>query len=366
MPPPRAPPSSVARVTAPRPKRAVASSSAPSTRRHSSSSSHSVSPASGGGTQLLGANPDQSDRKGSIDSVEQLEGCFTDPLADRRRLGHRLRAADRREIGEAHLDRDRACLPAVRAQACADAIGEPAELRAQHRAVVDVGEERLFMTDALLDARRVDTARIESAGEMPDPIAHRGAERTIQDGSRGVEDVGDDVDAACLECLGGLGSDPPQRADRTRPQERVGVCLGHDQQSVRLADRRGHLGHVLGRGDADAAGQPGLVEHSPAQGPRDLTRTPPQPARASHIEERLVDRERFDKRCHVMEDAHDLGGERHISLEVRRHGDRRRTQAQRLSDVHRRADAEPARFVRRARNDAASFEAAHDDRLALQ
>src|SRR5690606_32770490 len=41
-PPPRAPPRSVARVTAPRPNRAVASSRAPSTRRHSASSSQSV------------------------------------------------------------------------------------------------------------------------------------------------------------------------------------------------------------------------------------------------------------------------------------------------------------------------------------
>ena len=35
--------------------------------------------------------------------------------------------------------------------------------------------------------------------------------------------------------------------------------------------------------------------------------TPPEPARAAHIEERLVDRKRLDERCHVVEDAHDLG-----------------------------------------------------------
>ena len=123
---------------------------------------------------------------------------------------------------------------------------------------------------------------------------------------------------------------------------------------------------MLGGGDADAAGQTRLVEDPLAQCARDLARAPPQPARAADVQERLVDRQRLDQRRDVVEDPHDLLRQREVSVEVGLHSDRGRTQAQRLPDVHRGAHAEPAGLVRRARDDAAPFETADDERLALQ
>jgi hypothetical protein len=80
---------------------------------------------------------------------------------------------------------------------------------------------------------------------------------------------------------------------------------GDDEETVGLAERRGHLRDVLGRGDPDAAGQTRLVHHAPAEHDGDPARAPPQPARPAHVEERLVDRERLDEGRDVVEDAHD-------------------------------------------------------------
>ena len=226
--------------------------------------------------------------------------------------------------------------------------------------------ERLLVTDALLDALRVDAPRVDAAHEVPDPIAHRRAERAVEHRARRVEHVGDGVDAASLERLRGLGSDAPQRPDGQRPQEGVRVGRGDDQQPVGLAHRRGDLRDVLRRGDADAARQARLFEDPSAQRTGDLARTPPQPPGAAHIEERLVDRERLDERSHVAEDLHDLARDLDVAVEVRQHDDRRRAQAQRLTDGHRRADAESTRLVRGARDDRAALRRPDDDGLAAQ
>ena len=158
----------------------------------------------------------------------------------------------------------------------------------------------------LFSTRSVSTrACIEAAREVPDAVAHRRSESAIEDGARRLEDVGDRVDAAGLERLARLGADPPQRADRSGGEEGRSVGLGDDQQPVRLADRRGDLGDVLRGGDADAAGQPRLLEDPPPQEDRDLPGAPPQPTRAAHVEEGLVDRERLDDGRELMEDLHD-------------------------------------------------------------
>ena len=111
----------------------IAPSSAPSTRRHSASSSHSVGPASPDGRSFSALHADEPHRQAAVDRAEQLERGVPDPLADRRRLGQCLRAGDRREVGEAHLDGDRPRLPPVRAQARTDSVGKSAELGPQRR-----------------------------------------------------------------------------------------------------------------------------------------------------------------------------------------------------------------------------------------
>ena len=261
---------------------------------------------------------------------------------------------DRREVGEAHLDRDRRRLPAVRAQARADPVGESAQLGAQHGGVVDVAVERLFVADALLDACGVDAARASrprARCQMRSPIA--GAERAIEHRREASRARRRRCGCRGLERLGGLRADPPQRADRTAARRNAAVSA-----SATISSPSGLLIVEAIFATCFVAATP-MLQVSPVSSRTRRRRvraispgTPPQPPRAAHVEERLVDRERLDERRHVVEDPHDLRGHLEVAVEVRQHDDRRRAQAQRLTDGHRRAHAEAAGLVRRARDDA--------------
>ena len=223
------------------------------------------------------------------------------------------------------------------------------------------------MTDALVDAVRLDLPRVLASRQVPDPRRPspvRERDRAPRAECRARRRHG--VDAASLERLRRLRTDPPQRPHRQRPEESVGAGLGHDEEAIGLAQRGGDLRHVLGRRDADAADEAGLVEHPALERMRDDSGAPEQSSRAPNIEERLIDRERLDDRRHVVEDRHDLRGLFEESAEIGRDDDRGRAEPQRLTDRHRGAHAEPTRFVGRARDDRAAVRGADDDRLALQ
>ena len=78
---------------------------------------------------------------------------------------------------------------------------------------------------------------------------------------RGVRDVGHGPDSEPAQRHRGPGADAPQHRHRQRVQELEHVVTGNDQQPVGLATRGRELGHELGRGHADRAGQSGSLDH---------------------------------------------------------------------------------------------------------
>ncbi len=87
----------------------------------------------------------------------------------------------------------------LRAEPRAHLVGESAKLGPEHSVVRDVHVECLFVPHALVDAMRVDVARIDAAGEMPDTVAHRRTERSLEHRQGRVEHIGDGVDASALQ-----------------------------------------------------------------------------------------------------------------------------------------------------------------------
>ena len=104
--------------------------------------------------------------------------------------------------------------------------------------------------------------------------------------------------------------------------------------------------------DADRDRQPDLIAHVAAQPRRDLGRRAADALEAAHVEERLVDRQPLDERRRVLEDAEDRLAGVDVGREARRHDDRVRAQAARLSAAHRRPHAECLGLVARRQHDA--------------
>ena len=222
------------------------------------------------------------------------------------------------------------------------------------------------MPDALLHAGCRDRSGISPPREVPHPLPHRRTQGPLEDGLRRLQHVDNRTDATRLERLGGLRSHAPQRADRPWREECRGVCFGDDQKAVGFAQGGGHLRDMLRCGGTHAAGQAGLVAHAGAKHPCDRSGRSPQAPRTAHVEKGLVDRQRFDQRCDLVEHAHDLARERHVSIEVRGHDDRLRAQAQRLPDRHGSSNTERASLVGSTGHDRPALGCADDDRLSCK
>ena len=143
----------------------------------------------------------------------------------------------------------------------------------------------------------------------------------------------------------------------------------HDHQAIRLAQIRGDLGHQLGAGDADGHRQPDLVADRRPDLARDRRPVPEQGRRPGDVEERLVDRDRLDRRGEPPQDRHDVTAGGLVAPAVDRQEDPVRTAPIRLAQRHRRMHAEDAGLVARRRHDPAGVLAAgatDDDRPATQ
>ena len=149
-------------------------------------------------------------------------------------------------------------------------------------------------------------------------------------------------------------ADPPEPLDRQRVQELLLAVRRHPQQAVGLADGAGHLGEVLGAGDADRDRQPDLVAHPSPQRRADRLGIPDQPAQPADVEERLVDRDALDQRRGVVEDLEDRAARLDVRREARRHHERVRAQPLRLPPAHRRLHAVRLGLVARGEHDAAA------------
>ena len=301
----RSRPSSTARVTAAEPKRSRTSSSA--------ASSASVSCSNGS----IGWNERPSPRfpTETPTSViprlrdqrpgehQQRAGGVEDRPRAGGRVGQRVRARRAREVVEAESQHDRPAGPPGHPHPSRDAVDKPGEGR------IHVLERGRSTTKGTLRADRPPPAprphgpRIAVARQGVELPPGRAAE---QPDEHVLSELGDLADRGDPE-----GVQPPcrHRADAPEPLdlERVQECelmLGrHHEQPVGLGDPARHLGEELRPGHADRDRQADPLAHLASQQRGDRRRRAGQPADAAGVEKGLVDREPFDPRREVVEDA---------------------------------------------------------------
>jgi len=114
------------------------------------------------------------------------------------------------------------------------------------------------------------------------------------------------------------------------------------------------------------AGETDLGAYCPADLLRDLGRRPEQRRAGGHVEERLVERERFDQRGEAPEDLPDLPGHRDVVVHPAAHDHRAGAASDGGGHRHRRVDAEDARLVGRRRHDAPAPVASHQHGAAAE
>ena len=181
-----------------------------------------------------------------------------------------------------------------------------------------------------------------------------------------MRDVGDRAQAEPGEGLLGSLPHPPEGADGELVEEPEHLGLGDDDHPVGLGQAGGELGDELRRRHAHRAGDALLVGDGVADPLRDPRRAAETTLRAGDVEERLVERERFDDVGHGVEGRHDRLGDLGVAGEVGFDDDRLRTEPAGLAHRHRRGHAEPARLVGRRQHHGPVPAAADDDRLPAQ
>ncbi len=183
-------------------------------------------------------------------------------------------------------------------------------------------------------------------------------------------------DADVVQPLRRRRTDTPERLDGQRVEERQLVVRPDDDDARprppagtvgrRLRRPRRQLGDHLRPADAD-----GAVERQPvADALADLVgnrlRRAEQPPRPGHVEERLVEADRFDERRHRQQDVAEHLAHRRVAGVVTVDEDRVRAELPGPQRRHRRVDAERPGLVRARRDDAAGPAPADDHRLAGQ
>lgn len=189
-------------------------------------------------------------------------------------------------------------------------------------------------------------------------------------------EVADGAHAQPFQPLQRGGPDAPQRLHRqwvqegqllTGPHLPNSGALDHPlRRCPWLGRHRCQLGQELAGGDAHRAAQLQLAPHLIAHMMSDLYAAAEQAQRAGDIEERLIERERFDERCHRLEDLVDLGAHLRIQLVVTREEDHVRAQSTGSGRRHRGVQTEAAGLVRGCRDDASRPGATDHHRLPAQ
>ena len=218
----------------------------------------------------------------------------------------------------------------------------------------------------LLSAPGLHRARVPPPGQRGQVRAGRGAEFPLQGVGRGARDVPHGAEPEPGQHLTGPLPHPPQRGNRQRVQEAEDLRGRHHEQPVGLAHRGRELGHELGGGHADRAGQPMLTVDAGPDPPGDGGGRPQPPDGPADVQERLIERERLDLGGHPAEQGHDLLGDGAVDPVARRHEHGLRAQPPRPADRHGRPHPERARLVAGRQHHAAAADGAHDHRFPGQ
>lgn len=140
---------------------------------------------------------------------------------------------------------------------------------------------------------------------------------------------------------------------------------GHDEQTIGFAQARSELGDKLAWRDADGTGDALLVIHRVPDALRDRRGAAEAADGAPHIEECLVEAQRFDDGRDAGEGLHDGIGHRGIEVVIGSEHGRLWAQPPGARHRHGGSDAEGAGFVGRGQHDAARA-AADDDGAAYE
>ena len=309
-----------------RPNRAAAASAARSASRHHAPAhpASSCRAIAVGATSPSTRTPSSRIRSPRAQRLEQrqrgLEDLPGDVGGDRQRAG----PAQRPEVGQPDLDRDGPPGLAGGAQPGGDLAGQREQRPAHHGRIVDVDVERGLRADRLLDP----LGDRPVAGRAPRPARAGGARRPRRPRS-----------AACP--IGASARSPTVR----RPSRRSVSAVALADAPQRLDRQRMQDSRAPGR-PAPPPARPACRGSRPASPRTSSAATPTEQvsccssrtrrriaaaisagrpssrARAGHVEERLVDRQRLDQRRDVAEDRHHGPRRRRVLGEVGRQEDR--------------------------------------------
>ena len=169
---------------------------------------------------------------------------------------------------------------------------------------------------------------------------------------------------------------PPERVHRQRVQELqllagshlpYAAALDHARWcGLRFGRDRRQLGEELAGRHTHRTVQVELLQHLLAQVLRDVHAAPEKSDRASHIEERFIQRERLYERRDGLEDLVHLRADLRVQVVVARQEHHLRAHPACPGGWHRRVEAEPSRLVGRGSDDTTRAGAADHHRLAAQ
>ena len=221
----------------------------------------------------------------------------------RGRLRQRLRARRAREVAVAQPQHDRAPGPPLRAHAPRDAVDERQEHRVDRLRRLRRPPERALGPERAASATPPHRPRVAPVDERVDVAAERLPEQLDQRRPRSSS-TSWRTRVRPLSCslTAVAGPTPHSRSTGSGFQE-LRLAVGRDhEQAVGLGRGAGHLGQALVPGHADRDRQADVLAHLAPQPRGDARRRARDALEPAHVEERLVDRQRLDQRCGLLED----------------------------------------------------------------
>src|SRR5262245_55322427 len=317
------------------------------------------------GPEPRGRETNQADRARDWVTLEEREGAAIELEAI---LGRFAGGAPRvrLERGEAELERDAARGERALSQLRRDALGVGAQRRPELFRVGAVDAERLFRTDRLRHAVRLDRAIVTAERQVVESLAVL-PEASRQELARSLLELTDGGEAEIAESPGHDLAHAPEALDGQSTEESSLIPGGDDHEPVGLLQLGGHLGDELVGREPSRRRQARLVQNAALDVANRVGRAAEQGLGAREIDERLVDRHRLDQRRELDEDAHDLHRDPLVLLHVDRQERGVWAEPRGARDGHRRADAVRPGFVGSGGHHAAPARArAHDDGPATQ
>ena len=222
-------------------------------------------------------------------------------------------------------------------------------------AVLAVLQKRILARQALLLELRLHGARVFPERERPQMGRQALAQHARQ--IRGVRllDIGHGFESRTGQRLVGHLSHAPQRAHLLRPEkthDRL-APFRHHEHPVRLSLFAGQFRQKLVVRHADRGGELNLLANGGADLISNRQAVAEQQPCAGHVDERLVDGDRFDQRGETPEDREHLARRLFVARHVRRHKDALRAAPVRFARRHGGVHAEHAGLVRTGGNHAA-------------